>query len=294
LATASILLGGSLGQHISVFGVLSANTTGVQLSQAFLVGRSLFEGALGEAALNIKVGRMGLDLFPIQPGLQRSVLLPLSYELAVGRDGFALGAPAEALEIYGLVKGRFKWVIGAANGRKPLDDLTSRRDFFGRLQLKLGGTRLDYREASAGGEATSFSLGAAAYAGVGVTVPVLPEPRFGSDIYRLLFDARLRSHGLDIIGSAVLGQDGDPDGLGEQVRHLSWFLHMDYPILPWLQPLVRYEEVYFDNNRHPSRRRLVVGLQAFVRANVRLRAEGAVGLLPTDPHQLIGDLFFAL
>jgi hypothetical protein len=150
--TAALLLGGSLGRHISVFGHFSAGTSGVELSQAFLVGRSLFERWLGEAAINIKVGRMNLDIFPVQPNLYRSVLQPAAYDLAVGRDGFALSSPAEALEIYGLVKGRLKWVLGAANGRKPLDDLTTRRDFFARLQLKLGGPRLDYQQAQSAEE----------------------------------------------------------------------------------------------------------------------------------------------
>lgn len=293
-ATASLLLGGSLGAHLSVFGRMSVSNAGFELNQIFLVARSLFDKWIPEAAINLKVGRMNLDLFAVQPNLYRSALQPMAYEMAIGRDGFTLRDPGEAIEFYGLVKGRFKWMVGGANGKKPIDDFTSRRDFIARLQLKLGGSRLDMADADSGEDATSFGIGAATYVGVGVVSPNPPEPRFSSDIYRVLVDLRLRTHKLDVLGQVTLGQDSDPDGLGEQVRHLAWHVHIDYPILPWLQPLVRYEEAYFDSDRHPLRRRLVVGLQAFIRANLRLRAEGAAGLSPTEPHVLVGDLFFAL
>ena len=92
----------------------------------------------------------------------------------------------------------------------------------------------------------------------------------------------------------TLGQDSDPDGNGTQVRSLSWSAHLDYPIFPWLQPLVRYEESYSDSDARPSRRRLVMGMQFFIRTNVRLRFEGAAGLTSNESHPFIGDLFYAL
>lgn len=293
-AQATLLLGGSLGEHLSAFGVFSAGTDGVTLDQLFFVGRSLLQRFLGESALNVKAGRMRIDLFPQQPRLFRSALLPLPLELAVGREGFSLGAPAEAIEAWGLLAGRLKWVVGIANGSKPLNDFESRRDFLGRLSVKLGGNRLDLKDSrAADGDATA-TLGAFTYIGVGVPETTPPEPRFRSEIYRLGLDARLRARGLDVQSLVTLGQDSDPDGLGVAVRHVAWMLQIEHPIHTWLQPLVRWEEARFDSAGHPDRRRIVLGAQAFLRANVRLRVEGAVGLTTAEPHVALGDLFLAL
>ena len=293
-AAASLLFGGSLGKHITMMGTVFVGSNGANLGQVFIVGRSLMQRWLGEGALNVKVGRMRLDLFPLQPALQRSVLQAYSYDTAIGKDGFSLGQGADAIELFGLVKGRLKWVLGAANGRKPTDDLSSRRDVFARLQLKLGGTRLDYLNASLADDAPTVLIGASTYIGTGVTTPAAPASRFTNDFYRLMADLRVRAHNLDLIGQVTLGQDSDPDGNGTQVRSLSWSAHLDYPIFPWLQPLVRYEESYSDSDSRPSRRRLVMGMQFFIRTNVRLRFEGAAGLTSNESHQFIGDLFYAL
>jgi hypothetical protein len=37
-----------------------------------------------------------------------------------------------------------------------------------------------------------------------------------------------------------------------------------------------------------------MGMQFFIRTNVRLRFEGAAGLTSNESHQFIGDLFYAL
>lgn len=293
-AQAELVLGASLGRHLSVFGGVEVSQAGVEIEQLFGVAQSLFERWLGESALNVKVGAMRLDLFAVMPGRQRSALLPLPLSLGVGRDGFSVGQAMPALELYGLLWGRVKWVLGGGNGAKPIDDVKTRRDFFARLQVKVGGPRLDYKNAQALDTDPTLSLGLFGYAGVGVAVPTLPEQRFANEVYRAGFDARFRAGGLDVLGQVVLGHDGNPDGLGDAVRHASWSLGVDYPIFPWLQPLLRYEEAYFDSVRHPTRRRLVMGLQAFVRTNVRLLFEGASGLTDTEPHVVIGNILLAM
>lgn len=293
-AEAALLLGGSIGDHVAFLGVLEGGTEGLHLDQLFLVGRSLFERLLGETRLNLKVGRMDLDLFPIQPGLRTTAAKPLPLDLQAGRAAFTLGEPQEAIEVYGLVAGRLKWLVGVANGFKPIADLRTRRDVFGRLSLKLGGERLDYRDGRPGyGEAPTVSLGAAAYYGASVTESPMREP-LRSDILRASADLRLRVRGLDLIGYAVVGQDDDADALARRLRHLCWYAAADYAVLPWLLPYARFEEARFDDPQREPRRRLVLGAAFFVFTNLRLRLEGLVGLADPEPHQVLLDLFTAL
>jgi hypothetical protein len=293
-ATALLLLGGSFGRHLAFFGVAGGGTGGLTLQQLFIVGRSLFERWLGETHLNLKLGFMELDLFPVQPSLRRGFVPFLPDALVVGRDNFALATPTEAIEVYGLLAGRIKWLFGVANGQKPIDDVTARRDLFARISTKLGGPRLDYRDAALGDEATTFNLGGSIYWGQGSVEPPLPEVRFRNDVLRLGLDARLRTHGLDVLARAVLGSDGNPDGTNSQVRHLAWMVSVEYAIFPWLQPYARYEEARFDVATHPDQRRLVIGDALFVRTNLRITLEGVAGLTAASPSQLVAQVFFAM
>ena len=96
------------------------------------------------------------------------------------------------------------------------------------------------------------------------------------------------------LGQVVLGQDGNPDGLGDAIRHASWALSLDYAVTPWLQPLLRFEEAYFDSVRRRTLRSLVLGVQVFLHANFRLRLESAAGLTEASSHRLQADLLVAL
>ncbi len=294
LAIAELVLGGSLGRHIAYFGAVEISPSGVDLEQSFVVVRSLLERWLGEATLNLKIGYMSLDLFAVQPKRQRAVFVPLPLALPVGREGFSLAAATPAIELYGLVAGRAKWVLGLANGQRPLEDLQSRRDVFGRLQLKLGGPRLDLKGATRPDGSPHLLLGALAYVGLGRFVPALPELPVDNELLRLGFDARFRAGALDVLGQVVLGQDGNPDGLGDAIRHASWALSLDYAVTPWLQPLLRFEEAYFDSVRRRTLRSLVLGVQVFLHANFRLRLESAAGLTEASSHRLQADLLVAL
>ncbi len=294
-ASALLLAGGTLGAHVALIGEIEAGTGGVAVPSLFGVVRSVFQRWFGENTLNLKIGRMQFDLFSVQPRLQRSITPMLPMSLVVGRDGFTLAAPDEAIELYGLIKGRVKWVVGIANGVKPVDDLSTRRDFFARISAKLGGPRLDYKNAVAtDDERATATIGVAGYYGVGVVAPAPPETRFRNEIARVIGDVRLRVKGLDILGQVVLGRDSNPDNTNTAVLHVAWSAEADYSIFPWLQPYVRYEEARFDTATHTDRRRLDIGFAIFARANIRIRAEGAVGLAPNEPHLIMTDIFFGM
>jgi hypothetical protein len=294
-ATAILLAGGSLGRHLGFFAAVEGGTQGFAVAELFGVARSLFERWIGETHLNLKVGRLTFDIFPVQPRLQRSIALPLTLSLAVGRDGFTLAAPDEAIEVYGLLGGRFKWLVGVANGVKPDDDFSTRRDLFARLSVKIGGPRLDYRDVGPkDDDAFTLSAGISGYWGVGVVVPTPPEVRFRNDLARLSGDVRVRVRGLDLLGQLLIGRDSDPDGTNLTVNHLAWIAEADYSIFPWLQPYARYEEARFDSVTHPDRHRLDLGVAGFIRTNVRVRVEGVVGLIAPEPHLILADLFMAM
>jgi hypothetical protein len=294
-ATAILLAGGSLGRHLAFFAAIEGGTQGFAVGELIGVARSLFERWIGETRLNLKVGRMTFDLFAVQPRLQRTIAMPLTLALPVGRDNFTLAAPDEAIEIYGLLAGRLKWLFGAANGVKPIDDFSTRRDLFARVSLKLGGARMDYKNVPLGvDDDFNVTLGVGGYFGIGVVAPAPPEARFRNEIDRLIFDARLRLRGLDLLGQLVLGRDGNPDGTGAAVEHVAWIAEADYAIFPWLQPYARYEEARFDAATHADRHRLDIGVAVLIRTNVRLRVEGVVGLITPEPHLVLVDLFMAM
>lgn len=291
----ALFLAGSPTEHLALFAEVSVSTTGAAAAQLFGVARSLFQRWLGESALNLKVGRMKADLFAVISGFQTSSTRPLPMAVTVGKDGFALGNTVDGVELYGLIAGRVKWMVAGANGVKPLDDLQTRRDLLGRVAVKLGGERLDLRGGNRGAEeATALSIGAGGYWGESVFVPTAPAPRIKNEIIRLVGDLRLRTHGVDLLAMVVLGQDGDPDGVGKPVRHVAWSAGADLAAFPWCQFYGRFEEARFDDPARPDRRRVVVGTALFLRTNVRFRIEGAIGLVDAEPHQILFDSMIAL
>src|SRR5258706_12242763 len=97
-------------------------------------------------------------------------------------------------------------------GIKPLDAPDTRRDLFARVAVKLGGERLDYRGLTPGhGDTTSFGIGAFLYWGAEGVVPppMMPmtPPRFTNDLARGGGALPLRTHGVDLLGQAVLRRD---------------------------------------------------------------------------------------
>lgn len=296
---AHILVGGSLGEHFSVFGSLLFYDE-LMLEQLYFVARSLFDDALGEMVLNVKVGQITPDINPQQPQLRRAITAPYVLSSPVARDGFTLASPSQGLELYGVLAGRVKWMIGVLNGNKPLDDLTAHRDVFGRASVILGGPREDYLGPSAQTGAPNVVLGAMAYWGSATNVPGPTDTfaRYTNDILRVGGDARVRAFGLDLLGQFVLGRDSGATMSNEQLTHVAWSVDAEYRVFPWLIPYARFEEMRFFDIPAPAdardQRRIIGGLALFVRANIRLRLEGVLGLTANDPYILRGDLFFAL
>ncbi len=297
-ATALLLFGGSLGEHITAFGALAGGTAGLSLGQLFAVGRSLFDGVLPEAALNVKIGRLTPDIFPIQPQLGRGLSAPLPVTLQVRAGGASLAGSSEGIELWGLVGGRVKWVAGVVNGNKPLDDTETRRDLFARVAVKLGGERLDGRALTPGHrDTTSVGIGAFVYWGAEVVPATMTVPRFTNNLGRVGGDLRLRMPFVDLIGQVVLGRDDNVDAMSTRVQHVAWSAEADFVAFPWLQPYARFEEAYFDVR--PDHRRLVLGAAFFIRTNLRVVVEGVAGLrdrgtMNGDADQVVGELMFAI
>ena len=229
---------------------------GFELSQVNLVARGLLDSVTQNATLNLKIGRILPDVLPVLPGLNRGFGEGFASTLSVGNDGFTYGGSGDGIELWGTIAGRLKWVAGVVNGIKPVNDTTTRRDFFGRLQVKIGGERYDYRGAHPDSKSsTNFQIGAAGYWGATVVdVPAMgtdPAVRQVNRIERLSGDLRLRSHGLDLIGMVILGRDSNPDGDSSQVDSLIWSGEIDWAPVPWLQPFARYDEARFEE-AHPE------------------------------------------
>lgn len=297
---ARLLVAGSLGDHFSVLGSLSFYEGELELDQLFLVARSLFDDALGEMVLNVKIGQLYPEVNPMQPTLRRAITESYLLSSPVARDGFTLARPSPGLELYGVLAGRVKWLVGVVNGNKPIDDLTSRRDLFARLSANLGGAREDYQGPTTATDDAVVSLGGLVYWGSAVNVPGPTDTfaRYTNDILRAGGDARLRVAGLDVLAQLVFGRDTGATTMSDELLHVGWSVDAEYRIFPWLIPYARYEEVRYLNLPAPSdvrdQRRTVFGAAVFIRANIRVRVEGAIGLSPNDPSTVRGDLFFAL
>jgi hypothetical protein len=300
-ASASLLLGGSLGRYFSFFGEITGSTTnGLSVGQICLIFRGLLAPWIPDGALNVKVGRLVPDLLPVQPGLRRGLSGPIVAQTnLVGKDGFGYGMSGDGIELWGLLGGHLKWVVGILNGIKPVDDTTTRRDFFGRLQLKLGGERLDYRGAHPDSRSgINFLVGVAGYWGATVVTPAMPAmaPNQVNRVERLSGDLRLRLYGLDLYGIVVVGRDSDPDQKGYRVDSLAYTVEADWAVLPWLQPYARYDEAWFDDpsNTRQTRRRVASGMVFAIRPNIKLTVEGTIGLVTSEPYVAQAQLFFAL
>jgi hypothetical protein len=330
-AEVSLLTGGTLGETLSFFGEVVFEPTVEEGHSAVDVSlehsQLNFNGPFGSGpAFNLKVGRFIPET--AYPFSTRSVLTtegpanvftfnPIGPGggAEVGGEGAGIAVPesVDGLEAYGILRHRFLYSGGLANGIGPgatSMDGNNRKDYFGRVAYKIGGLALDgdgYAPSEKNWQERSLRLGLFAYRGdgTGIFVPVAEGDRVLEDrtFVRSGFDANLFFQDLNVIGGFVRGRDtlaeylqrGDvrsPRGQGDFTYH-TWFAEGDYVVMPWLHGATRYEWLRPAREGEPDFKRIIPNLTALIRANVKAYLEYQRDLGASDNYLLEAALRFA-
>jgi hypothetical protein len=329
---ANLFAGGTLGDRVSFFSELtfgmepdSSVTTEVEHAHIAFDSpfgpQNLFHLRIGKFTPNVVdvfqemfiTTDAGIDsLFDYNPiGLHGGTGLGAE---DVAPPPIALPALVQGAELYGIVKHRVLYVAGIANGI-PLPDQfgNNSKDFYGRLDLKLGGMGLDGdmggREApEKNWRDNSLRVGLLAYRGNagGVDFPFTSDAGESINVQdahflRTGFFASGYFQDLNVFGAYVHGKDTlrQYDGTSGdfltaiEPTYDSWFVQGDYVIYPWLLGSARYETVTPADRSVPSVRTGVFSVSGLIRANVKAMLEYQRDLREAKNHSLDAVLRFA-
>ena len=221
--------------------------------------------------------------------------------------------------MYGVAAHRLFYTIGVSQpiqggGPNGTFGSNSKKDFYARVDYKVGGMGLD-------GDTTGVSLPAENWRETSLRVGLLTYSGSGTDV---LFDvtddggnafkmqdrrydrygvfASLYFGDLNVFGVALHGTDTldllDKDTLlrlDETKRtYDSWFLQADYVIVPPLQVSARYENLRVADPTVPSTRTLNANLSVLIRANIKAMLEYHRDLRNSQNYTLSTVLRFAI
>jgi hypothetical protein len=228
-------------------------------------------------------------------------------------DGIAVPHGVDGIEVYGVVKHRFLYTAGLANGMGPGADTfdgNNSKDVFGRVAYKIGGLALDgegYVPSDKNWSERSAQIGAFAYRGNGrgIFLPGDSDAQVLEDrtFYRYGANVNIYLQDLNVIAGYVHGRDtlATYDVLDEtpifnekgNFTYKAWFAEGDYVIRPWLHGAVRYEWLRPAHEGAPDFKRITPNLTALIRANVKAYVEYQRNLGESDDYTLVADLRFA-
>jgi hypothetical protein len=328
----NLFAGGTLGDHVSyfselTFGVEPDSSVSTEVEHAHIA----FDSPFGpENVFHFKIGKFTpnvADVFQEMFISTDAAIDPIfDYDPIGLQGGTGLGAedvapppiafPAlvQGIEVYGIVRHRLLYVAGIANGI-PLPDQfgNNSKDYYGRLDYKIGGMGLDGdmggREApDKNWQDNSLRVGAFAYRGhaSGVDYPFesaagLPINVQDDHFLRTGFFASGYWLNLNVFGAYVHGKDDlrqfDAD-TGDFLAAIepaydSWFVQGDYVFYPWLLGAARYETVTPGDRSVPSVRTGVFSVSGLIRANVKAMVEYAQDLRESKNHSFDAVLRFA-
>lgn len=267
-----VLLAGTFGQHIGFFAKLEISADGdVSLERPFV---SIYP--FDDPVLSFRVGMFEPSLQPFS--VHRSLTgHSMSFTTVTLGDNVWAPEPQQmGIEANGVLFRRLGYSVGLVEGA---GDLASDKDFYFRLEYKLGGMSLDGVEStgrSAPWQEDSVQIGASLYRGVGLLEdPLGTDQRQTDEFWRLGADlqARIDDFSLTVAVFTQLHQRpvwGDP----EQGSLYGLFGEASLVAFPWLIPMVRYELYREELPGMPGLfgHRMTVGVNALVRSNVSVRA----------------------
>ena len=323
---ANLFAAGTLGNSFSFFGEVTygENPDGsgsVEIEHARLDIISAFGP---EHLFNFRVGKLAPNLYD---GFQEMWLMtnngadniftynPIGFNggtgLADSGGGVSLPARTRAIEMYGVAAHRLFYTVGVSSpigpgGSSGQFNNGSSKDFYARLDYKLGGLALDgdstgvklppenWRE-------TSFRFGAFGYWGDGGDVDfAITDPEGNPFKMRQGRFSRLGVYGsiylgnLNLIGVGVHGSDDlslRDHETGAEIStsthtYDAWFAQADYVIAPPFQVSVRYENLRPADPSVAAQRTLNANFSFLVRANIKLMLEYRRDLNDSQNYQL--------
>jgi len=293
-----LLIGGTLGDKFSFFGewVMFEHGKDAPGLQRFFFQ---FNDLLGpKNAFNIRMGRL-------EPGITEGLLDNdrLTLEHATTLDYRAGGVwrprnPQSGVEINGILNHRFQYAVGIVNGetvgtgrKNSTSDNNNRKDYYGRVAVKIGGLALDgYLDKESGSVGApdfwtdnAVTVGVYAYKG-NYLVPINEDPSLENNFKRLGVDLHINYGRFDLFSGAIFGTDNNPDGLvnspdAEMKRTSSAvFTEGFYTIYPWLIGGLRIGRVSSAQNDNDVHKYTTFSpnVTVLVRPNVRLTLEALI------------------
>ena len=328
----NIFAGGTLGDHVSylgelTFGVNPDGSVSTDVEHAHIA----FDSPFGpENLFHFRIGKFTPNVADVFQEMflttDAGVDSVFNYNPIGLNGGTGLGADevtpnpisfpvlVRGIEVYGIVKHRLMYTAGIANGI-PLPDQfgNNSKDYYGRLDYKIGGMGLD---GDMGGKEApdknwrddSLRLGVFAYRGNagGVDFPFTDDAGNKINVQddhfvRTGFFASAYWKDLNVFGAYVHGKDTlrqydgtSGDFLVEiEPTYDSWFVQADYVIFPWLHGAARYETVTPGDRSVPSLRTGVFNVSGLIRANIKAILEYQRDLREAKNYSLDAVLRFA-
>ena len=311
----NLFAAGTLGKHFSFFSELTYGErpdggSDVEIEHARL---DLISPFGPEHLFNFRIGKMALNVWD---GFQEMWIMtdngidtlfaynPIGFSggtgLADGGGGVSLPARGRAIEMYGVAAHRVFYVVGVDSpigvgpgGPAGSFASSSKKDFYARVDYKLGGLGLDgdttgvtlppenWRE-------TSFRIGLFGYwgDGTGIDFPITDESGNAfnqQDVgyQRVGIYGSLYLGDLNIFGVALHGKDKllllEPVTAAKiSTRHTTYdscFLQADYVIVPPIQASVRYEQLRAADPSVRLLRTFNANVSYLAAANIKLMVE---------------------
>lgn len=330
----NLFAAGTLGRTFSFFGELTwaerpDGGSDVEIEHARLDVLSVFGP---DHLVNFRIGKLAPNLYD---GFQEMWLMtdngvdtlfnfnPIGFRGGTGlaEDGGGVSLPqrARAIEMYGVAAHRFFYVVGVdqpigPGGPNGTFGSNSRKDFYARVDYKIGGMGLDgdttgvklppenWRE-------TSLRVGVLGYTGDGKDVNFDVTDADGNEFKmqdkrynRIGAFASLYLGDLNLFGVALHGTDqlqlrdkDTLDILSENKRtYDAWFAQADYVIKPPFQVSARYENLRVADPSVPTIRTLNANFSVLIRANIKAMLEYHRDLRNSKNYTLATVLRFAI
>jgi hypothetical protein len=267
-----LIAAGNLGRHLSFFGKIEVGADG----DVGLERPNVVISPFDTPALNIKLGSFEPSLLGFS--VHRSLT---GHDFAfntvhLGDNGWAPEPSQAGIELNGVLGSRFGYSAGVVEGRG--NGFNRQKDFYGRLEYKLGGMSLD------GTEATGYSLpwqemsvlfGGSFYRGsASIGDPAALAGPVRDDFWRASADVTMHLRDATVTLAGFQQHDNQPLYNTPDSGNLTGGMaEVSYVVYPWLVPVARYTvfRQELPGEAAVIGHRVTMGLSMLMRANVSIR-----------------------
>lgn len=284
-----IMSAGTLGEDISFLGELEVVDDAIEIERANIIFSNLLGGST--SMFNLKLGKFEPSVFSFSNHRRISPKYGITIG-TLGDNNWSLESAQKGLELNGvLADGRLGYNAGLVEGRKNMAN--SEKDFYGHLNYKIGGMRLNgvvptgapaVTAASQPWQDNSIAIGGFMYKGTATLADTVKNDEFtmlGGDV-NIWYDR------LNVISAFAIQSDNRPIVATPTVKSslTSFMVEASYIVYPWFVPLARFENSKVKDAAISSTK-IISALQFLVRANVRCALEFNFESEPlsTDPKK---------